>query len=402
MIKKILQSLKYIKFKDIVSIFIFLIMLIPAYMFKFYNIVRKKKLWLICERENTASDNGYHFYKYLKEAHPELNVFYAIDKKSNEYAKVKKYGNIIQYGGLKHWLYYLASNYKISTQKAGNPAPALFYVLHVYLNLFNNRIYLKHGIIKDDAEWWHFKNTKYKMICCGAKKEYDFIKENFGYPEESVKYTGLARFDNLHDNDVNNKQILIMPTWRNWLGRNTNVFVKDEKIEDTLYFKKWNELLNSKKLIEFIEENNISLYFYPHNNMQKFINSFDITSNNIKIGSKKDDIQQLLKESSLMITDYSSVYMDFAYMRKPIIYYQFDKEEYRKRQYQEGYFKYEQDGFGPVYIDSENVINNIINYVNSDYKVESKYLKRMKNFYPLYDNKNCERIYNDIKELGGK
>ena len=110
------------------------------------------------------------------------------------------------------------------------------------------------------------------------------------------------------------------------------------------------------------------------------------------------DIQTLLKESPLMITDYSSVYMDFAYMKKPLIYYQFDKEEYRKRQYVEGYFNYERDGFGEVIKDSKNVVNKIIKYVKNNYKVESKYQKRMDEFYPLHDQNNCKRIYEEIKK----
>ena len=41
-----------------------------------------------------------------------------------------------------------------------------------------------------------------------------------------------------------------------------------------------------------------------------------------------------------MITDYSSVFFDFSYMRKPVIFYQFDEKKFRKAQYAEGYFSY--------------------------------------------------------------
>ena len=33
-----------------------------------------RELWLVCERGNDAQDNGYWFYRYLKEKHPEINV----------------------------------------------------------------------------------------------------------------------------------------------------------------------------------------------------------------------------------------------------------------------------------------------------------------------------------------
>lgn len=44
----------------------------------------------------------------------------------------------------------------------------------------------------------------------------------------------------------------------------------------------------------------------------------------------KYDVQQLLKESLLLITDYSSVFFDMMYMNKPVIFYQFDENQYRK------------------------------------------------------------------------
>ncbi len=398
MLKKVITSLKYIKLKDILSILIFIITILPAMFLKLINKIRKRELWLVTESEDTARDNAYHFYKYLKIEHPEVNSYYVIDKKCKEYEKVKEYGNIIQYKSLKHWVYYMASDKKISSQKGSNPSSALFYVLHIYLNLFNNRIYLKHGIIKDDAEWWHYKNTKYKIIICGAKDEYNFVKENFGYPENNVQYTGLARFDNLHNNNVNKKQILIIPTWRNWLVKEIKKYGSPEEFKNTSFFKNWQKLFTNKKLIKFLEDNNIVAYFYPHINMKRFIKLFDIKSENIKVIDDEIDIQKLLKESALMVTDYSSVYMDFAYMSKPVIYYQFDKEEYRSKQYKEGYFVYERDGFGDVLTASEEVVNKIIQYIENDYKVEEIYTRRMKEFFELHDTNNCKRIYEAIRK----
>ena len=49
-----------------------------------------------------------------------------------------------------------------------------------------------------------------------------------------------------------------------------------------------------------------------------------------------------------MLTDYSSVAFDFAYLRKPIVYAHFDKEAFfsGEHSYTAGYFDYERDGFG--------------------------------------------------------
>ena len=395
MIKKIKNNLKYIKLEDILAFFVFIFMIIPSLVFKIVNKLRKKKLLLVTENGKTARDNGYHFYKYVRTEHPEDYCFYVIDKKSEGYDKVKEFGNIIQYRSLKHWLYYLAADYNISNQKDGNPDAPLFYVIHVLLGLYYNRVFLQHGITKDDAEWLYYKNCKFKYFICGAKREYEFIDERFGYPKGNVIYTGFARFDNLYNNNVNKKQILIMPTWRSWLGRTTNVLGEKFIFNETEYFKNWNGLLNNDKFVKYIEKNDIKILFYPHMNMQKFLNEFNVKSKNIEIVSMNTDIQTVLKESAIMITDYSSVYMDFAYMEKPVLYFQFDYKEYREKQYQDGYYDYKRDGFGPVCESIDELTDEFIRI--NDNGLDKKYIKRMNDFFELKDQNNCKRIYEYLK-----
>ena len=368
---KIIDSLKYIKLKDLFAPFIFLFAIIPALVYKAYLAIIKKPLWLICEDGNTARDNGYYFYKYMREKHPEVNCKYVIRKSSGAaYDKIMELGKkSIETSSFAHYISYLAAKWNISNHKHGNPNQPLFYIVHVVLNLYNNRVFLQHGITKDDSPWIYYRNTKFRYFICGAKREYEFVKEKFGYPEGHVVFTGFPRFDTLVDNSKDKKQILIMPTWRNWLGRETNSLSKEEVFCETDYYKNWNGLLTNTKFIRYIEENDIKVLFYPHQHMQKYIDSFKPKSKNIIIADMSMDIQKVLRESYLMITDYSSVYMDFAYMRKPVIYYHFDYERYRKEQLAEGYFDYKNDGFGPICKNIDEIIARINNKQNHAYLV---------------------------------
>ena len=396
MSNKIRWALQYIKIQDFLAPFIFLLLLPLSFIFKIYLKIMKKRLWLISEAKSTARDNGYHFFKYMKENHSEIDCYYAIDKKSKDYNKVKKYKDIVNFGSIKHWLYYMSSEYIISNQKGDNPNTIFWYFIHVILGLYKKRIFLQHGVLLNDCKWLYYKETKFKLFICGAKKEYDDVLKNYGYPAKNVVYTGLARFDNLHNVSSNPKRVLIMPTWRNWLGKNFNKFNQIKDFENTKYFKSWNSILNNKELIKYIEKNDILIDFYPHINMQKYINYFSVGSKNINILDTSNDIQSILIRDSLMITDYSSVSVDFAYMRKPLIYYQFDIKDFREKQYEEGYFNYKNDGFGDVIINEKELIDKIIYYIENKYKVEKKYIKNMVDFYPLYDSNNCERIFNAI------
>lgn len=393
-IKKVLDSLKYIKIKDICAIFVFIIVIPLAFFYKLYLLIKKRKIWIICEAPNEACDNGYHLFKFIRTKHTEREVYYAINKKSNDYEKINKYSNIIQYGSIKHWIYYLVADLNISTHKYGNPSAPLFYFLQVYGILKNKRVFLQHGITYHDSEWLYYKNTKFKLFICGAKKEYEYVKNKFGYPEENVQYLGFSRFDNLHKISINKKQIVIMPTWRNWLGREKNILEKAEVFEKTEYFQRYYSLINNVRFLKFIENNDIIVYFFPHRNMQRFLKKFKTCSSNIKIVNNNDiDIQDLLRDSALMITDYSSVYMDFAYMKKPILYYQFDDEKYHKTQLKEGYFSCKNDGFGKVVETENKLIDEVIKSYNVNFVMEDVYKKRANDFFELNDQENSKRIY---------
>ena len=96
----------------------------------------------------------------------------------------------------------------------------------------------------------------------------------------------------------------------------------------------------------------------------------------------------------MLITDYSSIAFDFAYMKKPIIYYQFDSDEYYKKHYNKGYFNYYNDGFGEIVKTEKELIKSMVNTsINS---IESKYLKNINRFFEIRDENNCERYYSTI------
>ena len=386
-----IKKLKKIERRDIIGIYKFFIVLIPSVFYKLYLKICHKELWLICERENMARDNGYIFYKFLKENHPEIKSYYAIDLNCKDYQKVKKYGNIIGWASLKHYYIYMSATRNISSHKEGNPNHPLFSFLHLYLHLYNNRVFLQHGVLYQNFPMFYKKNTNFKIFITGAKGEYDFIKANFGYKNE-VKYTGLARFDNLYNYKKDDKIILLIPTWRRWLN------TKDDFVESE-YYKKLYSLINSKKLEKLLEKYDKYLYFYPHLSTQKFISCYKTNSGRVKVLSANNtNIQDLLKKGSLLITDFSSIFTDFAYMHKPIIYYQYDENEFYKKHYgnEKSYFNFKKDGFGKVVNTEDELLKQLNLYIKNGYKEEDIYKKRIDNFFILHDRNNCERIYNSI------
>ena len=295
---RFLEKLEFVKPADLVSGLKMLVSIPYAACLK----KKRKQMWLVCEEYNEARDNGYWLYKYIRKAHPEQDVVYAINKESVDYEKIKNLGEVIQYGSIKHWAYYLAASINISSQKGGKPNAAVCYLLEVYGILKNTRVFLQHGVIENDLPFLHYENTKMRMFITTAPREHQFICEKFGYPDGWVKCVGIARLDGLHDAKVKKNQILVMPTWRKWISVPSSVSATLDDMssfEATEYCKRWMEVLRSSEIEEWLANAGMELVFYPHRNMQKFISFFKTESKHVKIADWEHyDVQQLLKESA--------------------------------------------------------------------------------------------------------
>ena len=393
------QKLQRVKIGDIGHIFLFLLALPAALVYRCF----RRDLWLLCDNRSEARDNGYWLFQYICKHHPEQDVVYAISKKSPDYHKVNQLGKTVNYGSLRHWVLYLTAKKNISSQKGGKPNAAVCYVLEVKRILRNTRIFLQHGIIKDDMPFLHYQNTQMKLFVCSTKRETDFVRQTYGYPEGSVKELGLCRFDMLHEMTVKPKQVLLMPTWRSWIATPTSASDQIEDVSDfrrTEYFRAWSEFLTNERLHRILAEHNLQMVFYPHRDMQQYLSYFSIDCERITVASWPEyDVQTLLKESAYLITDFSSIAMDFAYMKKRLMYYQFDYEDFRSGHYPEGYFSYENDGFGKVCYRLNEALDEIEAAADEHFDNPQRYLERHRNFFDLYDTHNCERNYQAIKEL---
>ncbi len=350
-----------------------------------------KKVWILSERGYDARDNGYHMFLYLRKQHPEIEAWYLITPDSADLKKVEPYGNIVYYGSLKYWLLFLKSSVSFEAFGPTVPSGNMRFGKDVRRKNHQINIFLQHGIIGNDLPFYHREWTCYDIFICGAKPEYDYVLNNFNYTNGEVRYTGLARFDSLHDIKTK-RTILIMPTWRRWFAEcDAETFAHSE------YFSSWNKIINSPELESISEQYGVDIIFYPHELMQKYLGLFSTSNKKLIIANHHEyDVQTLLKESALLITDYSSVNFDFAYMNKPIIYYQFDTERFFKDHVGKGWFDYRESGFGECVQNEEDLISVLNSYVVNDFQMKPEYVLRVNGVFPLHDDHNCERIYQEI------
>lgn len=378
---------------------------------KFVKLLKNKnnkKIWLISERPDEARDNGYHFFKYLRTKYPDISAYYVIDRESNDLANIAMFDNVITWGSFKHYQYWCMADCLVSAhvgkcspeKKISGPLLKIGFISPV-------TVFLQHGVTAINcAEFMLRKHAHYDLLCAAAAPERRFLIDYAEHPEDVVALLGFCRFDALHNLPPVKRQILLMPTWRRWFrdlitdnGKETAMQV----FKDSDYFRAFNDLLHSRGLANLLEEKGYQLVFYPHHGTQEYLEAFGRVNERIIIADRyRYDVQQLLKESAVLITDFSSVSFDFAYMGKPIVYYLPDEERYFDEHFQRGFFDFERDGFGPAVRDEEAVIERLQVILENESVMADSYKRRVDTFFPLQDSNNCERTFNAIHDLVNK
>jgi len=374
-----------------IEIFLLYYLTKPAFIFK--------DVWLIGERSDQAEDNAYVFFKYCRNNHPKKPIYYIIEKNSKQAAKLKDLGNVIYRDTLKHKIYLLHANkyisayhfLKFSTLKSFDKFQ------HYYMKYIKStRIFLQHGVTMNKPYSLNRYVGKHDYIVIPTSKEENLFIQEYGYKSENLLKTGMARFDNLIDtSNIKEKKILFMPTWRADLKN-----LSDKMFMQSEYYMAINSLLTNKELNNILERNKIKLVFYLHYEMQKFMKCFDTRSKNIEcLDINNSIVQELLKSCNLLITDLSSVGCDFSFMDKPVIFYQFSRQNFHYEINLDNRFNTYND-FGKVVLEERDVIDLIKKWIDSGYKNISPIQENV--YFYLNDRNNCKRIYDEIEKLPKK
>ncbi len=397
-IKKVLKVLSLIKLSDIWDAVKIIASCPLGLILKFF----KKNLWIVSEMEHTARDNGYWFFKYMRENYPDREVYYPIQFNSPDYEKVAKLGNVIRHGSFKHHIYTWCAKADISSRTGrGLPAPFMSRLFQVRGFYPFKSVFLQHGVNMSAAPFLERKRNRIDLFITSTEAEAKGLVDDLGYSEKQIKVIGLTRYDQLNEFTVTQNQILLMPTWRWWLYPDLGRITEQDRlaVKNSTYVKTYREFLGNEKLNAFLKGMGLKLLFFPHNQMQPFIEEFKGNDNIVIASTENYDVQTALKESAYLITDYSSISFDFAYMKKPMCYFQFDYAEFREKHYQEGYFSYKNDGFGRIVETVDSLVDEIISAYNNGFNMSDEYKQRVDTTFKYRDNNNSKRTFEAIENL---
>jgi CDP-glycerol glycerophosphotransferase len=350
--------------------------------------LNQSDVWLVGERPDTAQDNGYWFFRYLREHHPEIEAYYVIRDDSPARARLEPLGNVISFGSREHIRLSLLATRIFCTHHPDYlfplRTPAVKRAMAGAV-----RVFLQHGVM--GTKWMASLYGKplagfdVDLFIVSSDREKHYIVSDFGYDPAEVAVTGLARFDSLFAGDVarNPRQLLIMPTWREWL-LDVDTYTESE------FFRTWSELLRDPRLHRVIEQSGLSVVFCLHTNMAQYREQFaDLP---VEVVSQSEvDVQQLLKQSAMLVTDYSSVGFDFSFLHRPVAYFQFDRERFLGPS--GSHLDLDAELPGPVLRNAGDVIEEIRARASAGFAPAPEYVGRADRFCAFRDRSNSERIF---------
>ena len=199
-----------------------------------------------------------------------------------------------------------------------------------------------------------------------------------GYPRNALFFDEERRKEIRNELGLNDKlAIMYMPTFRGSAGDNKN---KEQNEMLISYFRSIDSLLNDNQIFY--------LKLHNYNAESIDVNEFK----HIQMAPKEYDNYELQNACDIMVTDYSSVFFDFAVSRRKIILFQYDQEDYLTNR---GVCLPLDELPFPIVKTPEELVEQINKPIEYD---DRAFMKK----YCTYDNKDASKILCSHVILGEK
>ncbi|WP_440903303.1 CDP-glycerol glycerophosphotransferase family protein [Catenovulum sp. SX2] len=363
--------------------------MLAYYLYPIFKFFLPKNIWLTWETNaSTAQDNSYFLFNYFRKVGGNINLYYVIKDNSPD---LKKFdgdkSNVLSFLSFKHLLYIQAAKGLVSSQTRQHGyifrAPKTRVLRCLESKPF---VFLQHGVtafkaIRGGQPALNAKSSQnIDTFVVTSKFEQTIVTDILGYDVKNVPVLGFTRFDNLKLLTDPRRQILLIPTWRDWLEFEADV-------TESEFFKFYQSLLSNQALIKFLETENVVLKFYMHIKLADCLSNFVFGSNFIKpVFVGEEDVSTLIKESALMITDHSSVAWDFFYQKKPVIFAHFD--DHRFPPLNDNY-KNEEFLFGDKCDSVTKVVSAVVQSGSNNFQLNEIFSRKHSEYFPEFEGSHC-------------
>lgn len=368
--------------------------------------VRYRDCWILMDRIGLANDNAEHLYRHIKKAHPKKKAFFVLSRESPDWGRLEAEGfRLIAHDSPEFCIALTQATALISSHLDAFITDPLPWGLRRYRNW--KFVFLQHGITLHDMSTW-FNSKDIPLLITASRQEHaDMTRLNSPYtvtPLE-VRLTGMPRHDRLRDAATGSKtRVVISPTWRKSLTEAepglSGAWRAHPGIAESPYFRAFSSLIEQLTSPGALPACT-SVAFLPHPSMNGMGEAMQALHPRLELLSWSDlPFSDLVASAAVWITDYSSTAFDAAYAGVPVAYLQPDRDEVfcgGTHMYQQGYFNYGRDGFGPV-AESPTVLAEHVRHL-AETGMADEYRQRVEKTFLPNDGKNSERVFRAINSL---
>ena len=399
------KKLNISSFFKLIILFYILILIMPIRnsIFNLFKINTKYILFL---------DEYFNDYVNANDAYPIFNyyrrkgrkeAYYFVLKDSQLHKQLLKENNLNNIIVVENYL----KNKKNFTKTFSYFIPKSQLMVYAYINKYlsdiikntNNQlktIYLDHGCIyfKETLFKNYLKIEEEKRVTVKIKPEYDnWLKH--GWKENQLYKVGLPRWERFNHIQNQHNAILIMFTWR---------YMRKKQFLKSTFYKRIDELFSNDDFINYFRTKNIKIFYKRHHQELSRTKGYHKYYNNNYIHEVNDNenFSQIIDNSSLFITDFSTLCFDFMFQNKPVLFYLLDNNDpnlSKKDKYNAKYLK-EKMIFGNLYNSSKDLIEKIKYYVNNNFTLEENIKDKYNSLFYVKKNifKNLEKVFDQIIE----
>ena len=364
---------------------------------------KKHRIWLYYDLHTVKKDNGYYQFINDWKYNDGVERYYIYDRDIEDIAHLftdEQKKNLVKFESLFHKLIYISAE-KVFTSFYGFSTISPFRTEEKegnYLDIIKfETVYLQHGVLHANLILRnHAERCRADKIVISSKFERDNYIKNYKYEENELICTGMARYDHIDKNRKPLNRILFAPSWREYLvnvsgGASWDVVL--DRVKESEYYNKFNRFLTDDKLESILEEEDLFLDVKLH----PIIKSAEVLFSDIKserINVVNEDIE--IENYKLFITDFSSFVFDFVYLRRPVIYFVPDMEQFKSgmNHYRELDLPFEK-AFGNLCLEADDTISEIERVIRNGFRPDEIFAKRMKDFFFKFEN-SAEGLYKEM------
>lgn len=270
----------------------------------------------------------------------DYRCIYAIKNHKQKKLKIEN-ARIIEYFSIAYFFYLARSKYWIANCKL--PKYVLKKDSQVYLQTWHGTplkklahdievpegttFYRSEMSVEEMRSTYDNDVSKYNYMISPSAFTTEVFQSAFAIERERLIETGYPRNDilsNYNSDDIKKikdklnlpegkKIILYAPTWRD-----NSYNLKGYTFKLEVDFKKWQKILGTDYIV----------IFKPH---YLIVNDFDLEAVKefVYYIDPKEDISSLYLIADVLVTDYSSVFFDYAILKRPIYFFMYDLDTYR-------------------------------------------------------------------------